>query len=194
MLTRVKESVARRRWTRSEYYKMAELGVFGPDDRLELIGGEIIHMCPQKRPHAMSVSLAATALRAIFEPDHHVQTQSPLALGLDSDPEPDVAVVAGRERDYPEHPTTAVLVVEVSDTTLRYDRYRKASLYAQAGIPDYWLLNLPRRQLEVRREPVPMPDRPFGYGYRVVRRFNASDHVSPLAAPASHVLVADLLP
>ena len=184
-----------RRWTREEYYKMAEQGIIAPDERVELIEGEIISMSPQKSRHAATIFVTAKVLSPIFAPHNHVRIQGPLALGPTSEPEPDIAVVAGSERDYMDaHPTTALLVVEVSDTTLAYDRGLKASLYAKAGIPEYWILNLPDQRLEVRREPVPMADQPFGYGYRVVLTLEASQGISPLGTPASHISLGDFLP
>ncbi len=184
-----------RHWTRDEYIRMAEAGVFAPGERVELIEGEIIAMTPQKSPHAASVRLVQETLRGLFGPGFDVRPQLPLSLGPDSEPEPDVAVVRGNPRDYvQEHPTTAVLVVEVADTTLDFDRGRKAGLYARAVIPEYWIVNLPDRTLEVYRDPGPLPDRPAEHGYRSVRRIGPADSVAPLASPAARVRVADLLP
>ncbi len=182
--------------TREEYYKAAEVGIFGPEERLELIGGEVIKkVSPQLTPHATSISLCGEALRKAFDQGHHVRIQAPMALGPHSEPEPDVCVVEGSARDYErEHPKTAVLVIEVADSSLRLDRKVKASLYAAAGIPDYWLLNLPDRVLEVHREPAPMADEPFGHQYRSITRYPETAVVSPLAAPGATIRVADLLP
>jgi Uma2 family endonuclease len=174
---------------------MADAGVFAPGERVELIEGEIIAMTPQKSPHAASVRLVQEALRGLFGPGFDVRPQLPLSLGPDSEPEPDAAVVRGNPRDYiQEHPTTAVLGVEVADTTLDFDRGRKAGLYARAGIPEYWIVNLSDRVLEVYREPGPLADRPAEHGYRSIRRFGLPDSVTPLASPAAHVRIADLLP
>jgi Uma2 family endonuclease len=174
---------------------MAEVGLIGPDERLELIEGEIVSMCPQNGPHAITVDAVAETLRKVFGTGWHVREEKPLALELTSEPVPDVAMVAGSRRDYKkDHPTTAVLVVEVSDSTLDDDRSKKASLYAKAGIPEYWIANIPEQRLEVRREPAPMPDQPFGYGYRVVLHVDVTGTISPLAAPEARIPVADLLP
>ena len=86
------------------------------------------------------------------------------------------------------------MVIEVADSSLAYDRSTKRRLYAEAGIPEYWLADLRARRLEVRRGPVPMPDQPYGYGYREVLILDRSGSISPLAAPASRISVADLLP
>jgi Uma2 family endonuclease len=186
----------RRRWTRSEYMAMADAGILDPNEHTELIDGEIIQMNhPQRTPHSIGVVLVDEALRAIFSGNCHIRTQLPMDIESTSEPEPDIAVVAGKPRDYLEsHPATALLVVEVSDSTLAYDRKQKGSLYAKAGIADYWILNLPQRQLEVYRRPAPLRDEPFGYGYTSSDIYLPSDAVAPLVAPESTVIVTDLLP
>ncbi len=184
-----------RLWTREEYLKMAEAGVFAPGERVELIEGEIIAMTPQKGPHATGVTLVWEEVRRAFGAEYVVRGQLPLDLGSFSQPEPDVAVVRGSARDFRDaHPTTAVLVVEVSDVTVDLDRHQKASLYARAGIPEYWILNLPERVLEVYRDPATISDHPLGYGYRSSQRLDATAWVVPLASPTNRIAVADLLP
>jgi Uma2 family endonuclease len=112
----------------------------------------------------------------------------PLEISDDSEPVPDIVVVAGSPRDYREHhPTTAVLVVEISSSTLDFDRNRKLRLYARNGIPDYWILNVVDMQLEVHRDP-------HGESYGTKQTFCAIDTVSPLSLPAAAIAVADLLP
>lgn len=184
-----------RRWSREEYERAGELGIFGPTERLELIGGEVIRkVSPQRSPHATAVQLAHEALRERAGTARGVRSQLPLALGDDSEPEPDIAVVEGTLHDYVHaHPTTALLVIEVADSTLTFDRIRKASLYAREGISDYWILNLPDRVLECHRDPTPMPDQPFGYHSRSVTRHTEDEQVTPLFG-GSPILVRDLLP
>jgi Uma2 family endonuclease len=156
-----------RRWTREEYERLAEVGLLGPNERVELIEGEIVAMPPQRSQHAIGVCLAQEAFGALFRTGFSIRIQLPLALGPRSEPEPDVAVVVGMARDFvAAHPTSALLVLEVSDTTLSFDRETKGSLYAAAGIPEYWIVDLVHRQLEVYREPGPMPETRFGFGYR----------------------------
>jgi Uma2 family endonuclease len=124
-----------------------------------------------------------------------VRIQEPLALDQESEPEPDVAVVPGSHRDWRHaHPARATLVVEVADTSLAFDREHKGSLYARAGLADYWIVNLVDRVLEVRREPVADPAAPFGWRYAAVERLGPEALVAPLARPDARVAVADLLP
>jgi Uma2 family endonuclease len=184
-----------RLWTREEYYKMAEAGVFRPDERVELIGGRIVTMSPQNSPHFTAIRLVEDTLRTILGTGYDVRVQGPLDLSPSSQPEPDIAVVRGNVRDYASaHPTTALLVVEVSESSLRFDRGEKASLYASADIPEYWIVNLLDRCLEVYRDPVPMTGQPYGYGYRTCTHYFVADVVVPLAAPQGTIKVADLLP
>jgi Uma2 family endonuclease len=191
----VMSAVQPRRWTREEYEHLGELGVLGPEERVELIEGVIVEMPPQLGPHATGVCLANDALRAVLRIGFTIRIQLPLALGQYSEPEPDVAVVAGNPRDYAAaHPTTALLVVEVSETTLRYDREAKGSLYAAAGIPEYWILNLVDRQLEMHRDPSVLHGARYGFGYRT-RVIALPGGVVEAPAPASgRVAVDDLLP
>ncbi|MGH7222367.1 MAG: Uma2 family endonuclease [Gemmataceae bacterium] len=181
-----------RLWTRDEYYRMGELGFFHCQ-RVELIEGEIMVLSPQNWPHTSTVDRVGEALRRVLGTGFWVRMQFPLNLST-SDPEPDVSVVAGRFEDYSDHPTTAVLIVEVSESTLAYDRSRKASLYARAGIADYWIVNLVDHQLEVRRDPQPDPSQPYGHSYASVTTLVPPAVVNPLAAPKVSLAVADLLP
>jgi Uma2 family endonuclease len=180
-----------RRWTRKEYYRAADLGLFRPNERLELLDGEILKkMSPQKPPHAAGIELSARAVATAFGPAYSVRHQLPLTLSTWSEPEPDVLVVPGSPGDYGvSHPTAADarLLIEVSDTTLRLDRKRKQAAYARAGIPEYWILNLPARQLEVYRDPA-------GARYRSVTVYSDQEEVTPLATPQSVIRVGDLLP
>lgn len=185
----------RRRWTRREFERFIDLGVFGPEERLELVDGEIVTRMTQNEPHATATTLTGESLRLIFGAGRHIRVQMPLALGESDRPEPDLAVVTGGPRDYlAGHPTTALLVVEVSDTTLAYDRAVKAGQYARAGIAELWIVNLRDRVLEVHRHPAPMADQPLGHNYRSVTRHTEDEQVAPLAAPNTPVRVADLLP
>jgi Uma2 family endonuclease len=155
---------------------------------VELLEGEIIDMTPEKSRHAAAVDLSLEALRRAFSRSHSIRVQHPLAVSDSSEPEPDLAVVHGSARDYVErHPTSAELVVEVSDTSLDYDRTRKARVYAQAGIAEYWIVNIVAGVLEVHRDP-------GDSGYRSVVTVRAGETVTPLADAGAPVAVADLLP
>ena len=181
------------RWTVEEYHQMADLGWF-QDKRVELIEGEILEMPAPRNPHVQAMDLTRDALLSAFGAGFWVRTQSPLNLGPATEPQPDVAVVTGKSRDYTDHPTTAVLVVEISDTTLSFDRNHKGGLYARAGITDYWIVNLISRRLEVYRNPVADAAQPFGFGYAARTTHDPGDAVATLAVPTARVAVADLLP
>lgn len=186
-------AIQTKRWTRQEYERMAALGLFGPEERVELLEGEIVTMTPQRSSHSATIGLAEAVLRRVFGPTHWIRIQLPLIVDPDSEPEPDLAVVPGSPREYvSEHPHTALLILEVADSTLEKDRAHKAPIYARAGIPEYWIVNLAERCLEVYREPVNQPGQPASY--RSFRKLSPSDRVSPLAAASVTIAVADLLP
>ena len=176
------------RWSRETYDRAVEAGIFGPGDRIELIDGDILTMAPQGSRHAAVTTRAAARLARAFDSGCHVRTRMPLAAAGDSEPEPDVAIVAGDEFDYLDaHPATALLVVEVSDDSLTRARTIKQRLYAQCGIPEYWIVAIPDARVEVHRDPT-------GDAYRSVRSLRASETVAPLARPDATIAVADLLP
>ena len=186
-------AVQPKRWTRREYDRMAEAGILDPDEHVQLIEGEIVTMTPQNSPHSAAIGLVETALRQIFGPAHWIRTQLPIIVDPDSEPEPDLTVVAGSPREYVhEHPRTALLVVEVADTTLALDRDRKARVYARAGISEYWIVNLAERCLEVYRDPLNPPGQPARY--QTATRLAAAERIAPLARLDASIAVADLLP
>lgn len=181
------------RMTRARYDQMIGAGIFGPDDKVELLDGLLIAREPQGARHAAIVVLVRAVLERAFGRGFHVREEKPVALDDLSEPEPDIVVVRGRPRDYlVEHPSRPVLLVEVAETSLALDRTRKAALYARAGIADYWVVNLRARVLEVYRDPVRIMDDEWKYdSVRLLRR-NAL--VTPLAAPRARIRVASLLP
>jgi Uma2 family endonuclease len=143
------------RFTREEYHRMGDAGVF-LDERVELLDGEIITMSPQNPPHAGVTSRIAYALMRLLGSTYSVRVQLPIILNDWSEPEPDVAVCQPDPDDYErEHPKAdqVLLVIEVADASLSYDRSRKVATYASSGIPEYWLVNLVDRRLEVRSDP-----------------------------------------
>jgi Uma2 family endonuclease len=177
-----------RNFSRREYDNMIVAGIFGEDEHLELIGGRIVAMSPEGPVHAGAIDLCAEALRRIFGIDYTIRVQHPLAVDAADEPEPDVAVVRGGPRDHlAEHPHDAVLVVEVAESSLGYDRGEKAALYARAGFPDYWIINLVDRRVEVHRDPTPV-------GYRSIVSLAGEDEIAPLATPEVRLAVGALLP
>ncbi|HET6249976.1 MAG TPA: Uma2 family endonuclease [Tepidisphaeraceae bacterium] len=182
------------RWTVDAYDRMAAAGLFN-QARVELIEGRIIQMAAQLEPHVAGVSLAGKVLESAFGGGYWVRRQNPLRFGSRSKPEPDVAVVPGNEGDYIDigTPSTALLVVEVSDSSLRYDRGRKAALYAKHAIADYWIVNLVERQLEVHRDPVPNPAGRFKFRYAQIQVLKPGDAIAPISID-SPVSVSSLMP
>ena len=142
-------------------------------------------------PHRIALELTDSVMRVVFT-GWRVCIQMPLKLGQITDPQPDIAIIPGSPRGTSAHPTTAVLVIEVSDTSLNHDITTKAELYATANIADYWVLDVDGRRLLVFRDPAPIPE--GGAAYRTQLTLGPADSVAPLAAPASPVRVADLLP
>jgi Uma2 family endonuclease len=172
---------------------LAETGILGPQEKLELIEGDIVEKMTQNAPHSTGICRTEEALRQTFSEGYVVRVQMPLAAAPTSQPDPDLAVVPGSLEDYEEaHPTTAVLVVEVSDSTLAYDRTVKARLYAGAGVAEYWSLNLNERRLEVHREPT--QSEVTAAHYHTVTLHPEDDTVSPLTAPDARIVVRRLLP
>lgn len=184
-----------RRWTRAEYDRLIDLGVFQPGEHLELLGGHLIVSEPQGTLHATAVGLVEDALRSCFGPGWVVRVQMPIALDDESEPEPDVAVVHGSRLDYAtQHPARPVLLVEVAESSLAADRGTKAALYARAGIIDYWIANLVDRVLEVCRDPVTGAAQLSDWRYRQITALRPGASIAPLARPEAAVEVAALLP
>ncbi len=182
-----------RRWTRAEYYQMGEMGLFN-GQRVELIGGEIMVMSPQKIQHYKSADGTGDVLKKAYGKGYWVRVQAPVDLGMPSEPEPDVSVVEGKPEDYTAHPKKALLAVEVSETTLAYDRGEKASLYAAGGLKNYWIVNLVDDQLEVFTKPIPDSSKPFGYTYASRQIFRKKDVVFLPGLPRKKVAVARFFP
>jgi Uma2 family endonuclease len=180
------------RFTRKQYHQLGDLGFFD-GRRVELIFGEIIEMSPINWSHRVGCRKIADALEQAFAGVAWVDRAEPIDLNH-SEPQPDVAVFAGRFEDYTDHPTTALLLVEVSDATLSKDLTTKAELYATAGIADYWVLDLNGRQLHVFRDPQPLPTGLGATAYRKHQILAPTESVTPLAAPTATIRVADLLP
>jgi Uma2 family endonuclease len=171
-----------------EYHRMADAGIFGPTERVELLNGRIIEMPPQNPPHAHSVGTTMMIFVRQFGDRVLVRSQLPLELDLYSEPQPDLALL--RRADYSgAHPTAAdvLLVVEVSDTTIRFDRGRKLAAYATAGIAEYWIVDVQRRVVEAYADPT---DGRFG----TTRTVPDGESIACRAFPDEPIAVADMLP
>lgn len=163
-------AVTAKRFSIAEYHRLGELGFFAPDDRVELIRGEIIIMAAKGRLHSFCNTLLVEELIILLARRARVRAQEPIILTDDSEPEPDVVIARNRSDNYlSSHPEPAdiLLVIEVSDSTLKYDRRTKLSLYAESGISDYWIFNLVDIQLEMHSEPY--QKQRGGFDYRVKR-------------------------
>jgi Uma2 family endonuclease len=183
-----------RRWTLPEYRGLAQAG-FLNGLRTILIDGEILTVPNPDPLHDTALSLALAFLQATCPAGHYVRNQQSFTVGTRNDPGPDLAVVPGAIRDYTHHaPTVALLIVEVADSSLATDTTTKAELYATAGVPEYWVLDIPHSQLIVFRDPQPLPAGLGATAYRTHLTLSPNDTVAPLAAPTATVRVTDLLP
>jgi len=182
-------------FTRDEFFHMVEQGWFN-DQRVEFIEGSVIDMSPTSSEHGFCVSRAQLAFWSALGDTAWVRAQLPLDLAPRSYVLPDLAIVTGglmthRGKD---NPTQAMLVVEFSESSLSFDRNYKASLYAASGIQEYWIVNLPDRQVEVHRCIVKDPAAECGSKYSDIIISRSGDNIQPLEFPLVHIAVADLLP
>ena len=178
-----------RRWTIEEFEGIPD-GILPEGERLELIDGLIYTKMGQNDPHIFALHLTLEALRTVFGSGFNLMIQAPTRFKEGSKVEPDILVLRGALRDYQgrrvDPPAEVVLLVEISDASLSYDRANKAALYAAQGVPEYWIVNLQNRTLEVRRRP--RPEAGF-YAETVV--FAEGER---LVVGGDEVVVADLLP
>ena len=183
-----------RRWTLSEYRKLAEVGLLDGMNTI-LIDGEILVTPNPKPPHDTALTATYEFLRAICPTGHYVRNQQSFDVGTSSDPGPDLAIVPGNFRDYETlPPTAALLIVEIATSSLFLDTTKKAELYATAGVPEYWVIDLEHRQLIVFRDPHSLPAGLGAVAYRAHLTLGPTDSASPLFAPGSSAQVSDLLP
>ncbi len=182
-------SVLRRRFTVEQYHRMAEAGIFADDDRVELLEGEIVEMTPIGSGHAARVDRLNDVLTSALGRRAIVRVQSPVQLGLHSEPQPDLSVLRRRDdfyaRAHPE-PADVLLVVEVADTSLEFDRTVKIPLYGRSGIREAWLLDLGEMALYVHRLPSPE-------GYGDVRSIRPGESLTLEAVPEVRLAAADTL-
>ncbi len=173
------EPIQRRLFTTDEYHVMLEAGILNEGDRVELIEGEIWQMSPVKGPHFSSVMCLDRIFQRALGDAAMISVQSAVHLDEYSEPEPDLALLRPREDLYSKglpEPADILLLIEVADSTLKFDREVKIGLYARRGVPEAWLHDIPHSALLVHREPSPQ-------GYRDVRIFRRGERVSPLAFP-----------
>jgi Uma2 family endonuclease len=185
----MQESLSERRCSRPE-----EAHAFRAE-RVELMRGQLVVSEPQTPYHASAVTSVDYALRDVLPPGWTVRLQAPVSLDGESELQPDLVVVPGRAADYRSaHPSHPTLVVEVAESSLVFDRERKGSLYARAGIERYWIVNLVERVLEAYGEPGPDGSAVYGWRYRSVTMLRPPDVAVPLACASRAIAVADLLP
>lgn len=180
-----------KRWTVRDYHRMSEVGILPPSERTELLSGHITLMAAKGTPHVTALRLLATTLDTLLANEPvFVITQDPIQLDDFSEPEPDLVLVQGTIQDYVEHhprPDQVYLVVEVADSTLKQDCEVKDKLYAQAGITDYWVLDLNNRQLHIYREPTSI-----GYTRHLI--LTEPNQASPSAFPTITLSLTQILP
>jgi Uma2 family endonuclease len=184
----VEVAAARRRFTREEYHRMAEVGILKPTDRVELIRGEIIEMSPRGRRHIAFVNNLTQLLVLRLAGRAIVSVQNPVVLTEDTEPQPDLAICrdrAVRYKDREPYAEDVVLLIEVADTSLRYDRSTKLRLYAAAGVPEYWLVDCTAESIEVFRSP-------GAEGYRDVSRVGGEGTVTVEALPDVTLRIAEI--
>lgn len=180
-------------WDAEMLQKMDAIGIFG-DARIELIEGEVIEMSPIGPRHAVTTAKVTATLQRVFAIGYVIFPQNPVKLSNRSIPQPDIAVLRGTYADFLDTlPDTAVLMVEVADSTLATDRSDKASLYARYGIPELWIVNVASEELEIYRLPRrdALAQHGFSYGLRQV--MGREDAVTPLELPNVLISVTDLL-
>ena len=181
--------VPRRRFTTDEYQRMAEAGILAEDDRVELIDGEIVQMSPMGTRHASCVDRLNAVFTARLRARAIARVQSSIILNRYTQPQPDLSLLRPRDDFYVEHhpgPADVLLVVEVVDSSGTYDRHIKLPLYARAGIPEAWVLDVVQHVVEVYR-------RPALRGYCDRRELRRGQRVAPVAFPRTGFAVTDLI-
>lgn len=171
----------------AEYHRMIETGILDEDEHVELLEGVIARMSPQNDPHGFALEELTHLLVPLVQGRYRVRIQSPVTLGDRSEPEPDVAIVPPRSVRGRGHPTSALLVIEISESSLRKDRIVKGRIYSRAGIPEYWIVNLVERCIEIYRD----PDAEAG-AYRTSLRVEKGAEARPASVSGVGVPVAAL--
>jgi len=183
-----------KRWTKAEYMRMVECGSFNENDHFYLFRGELIEMSPMHAPHAQSSVKTTKLLFSIFDiGEVDIRVQLPFDAPGQSMPEPDFLVCTTNDGRRSPHPSTAILIIELSDSSLAHDR-DKTIEYAAASVQEYWIVDLNARCVEVYRNPVADHTAEFGFRYPTPIIVKENESISPLALPQTIVKVADLLP
>ncbi|WP_089130635.1 Uma2 family endonuclease [Tolypothrix sp. NIES-4075] len=173
--------VTPKRFTIDEYHRLISLGFLTESDHIELIQGELIQMTAKGTPHTVCSSILCRQLDRLLGDRVVIRGQDPITLPNNSEPEPDVVIARGRDEDYLAHHPYAediLLVIEISDSTLTYDQTTKLKLYAEAGIDDYWIVNLNARQLERYNQPYQNAQGEFNYLSKQISLPNQSVAIS----------------
>lgn len=178
--------VATRRITVDEYYKMAEVGILKPDERVELIDGEIVQMSPIGIRHMKCVNRLTKFLVTAVTDEFIVSVQNPIRLSENDEPQPDIVIARSVEGNEPFRPKDIILVIEVAETTYDYDRTVKVPRYAEEGIVEVWLVNLPKDSIEVFSNPL-------NGVYTEVRQPGHGEKIHPAVLPSVVVNVNDVL-
>lgn len=177
-----------RLWTVDQYHCMLATGILDSNDRVELLEGQIVPISPQQPPHASTSQRTARYLDRLLDGIAYIRTQLPITLRPKSEPEPDIAVVRIDPREYSDRhpgPDDIFLIIEISDRTLLKDRKQKAKAYASAGIVDYWILDVDKRQARIYRNP-------GKNGYNSERILTPDDSLIPLAFPTLDIPLSQL--
>jgi len=184
------QHVTHRRFSVDEYYKLAEIGILSEDDRVELIEGHIVEMEPKSPRHASCVMRLNHLLQIILDHRAILSVHSPVRFDQFNEPEPDVMILKWKDDYYASgHPGAGdvLLLIEASDTSLRYDRDVKLPIYSRVGIPEVWIVDLQSRQLE-------MFTQPSNEGFASHRTLKPGDSVSLSAFDDISLAVADIIP
>jgi Uma2 family endonuclease len=187
--------VTRKRFTITEYHRLIELGFLTEDDQVELIRGELMQMAAKGTRHSVCNTKLYQELYELIKDKAVVRGQEPIILKSDSEPEPDVVIARGQADDYLSNhplPEDILLVIEVSDSTLKYDQNTKLALYAEAQISDYWIINLLANQLE--RYSQPYQDAQGNFGYRIKQISLSNDSVILPSFPDSSLKLVRVFP
>ncbi|HLO83660.1 MAG TPA: Uma2 family endonuclease [Nostocaceae cyanobacterium] len=179
-----------RLWTVEDYHRMAEVGIFKPDERVELLEGIILTINAKGIAHSSALGRTNHLLNNKLRNQAWVDVKNPVTLNEISQPEPDIAVLKIDPLSYADHhptPSEVYLIIEVADSSFKFDTEVKAKAYSQAGIKDYWILDVINRQLWIFRNPT-------AEGYQNIVSFPENEIVSPLEFPDLQILISDILP